>query len=109
MYMRVFKGEIDLNQANELTIKNASAEDAKWYRHLELLIGLYVPIAQRCLADVLEARGHMNALVSEYRRRYLTGQTVAPDLFSSLGRQIETLEKLEQKLKAAIVTEASRL
>jgi hypothetical protein len=99
MYLRVFTGELDINEANALTTKNTGTEDAKWYRRLALLVDLYVPAAQSAFSAVLEARDRMSTLVGSYRQRYLAGDTQAPDLRLSLGKELENLEELEESIE----------
>ena len=108
-YLRVFTGEIDINQANELTTKNMATSDTTWYRRLEMLVRIYVPTAEAGFAEVLEVRDRMNALVESYRQRYLRGETSAPDLVRSLGQDLRSLDQLEERLKNAISAEARKL
>jgi hypothetical protein len=74
-----------------------------------LLVDLYVPAAQSAFSAVLEAGDRVSTLVGSYRQRYLAGETRAPDLRLSLGKELENLDELEEILKTAIATEARRL
>ena len=109
IYLRVFKGDIDINEANELTIKNTDASDTTWYRRLDMLVRIYLPTAQPLFAELLEVRERMNGLVGSYRQRYLTGKISAPDLLRPLSKELEMLTELEERLKDAIAAEAKRL
>src|SRR6185437_9458437 len=55
-YLKVFSGDIDINQANDLTIKNSKDSDAAASRQCEMLLSIYIPTAQSAFSDLMNAR-----------------------------------------------------
>ena len=108
-YYGVFKGEISIDQANDMTIANDTRYDKTAYLRLELLVAMYVPRATQAFHDLLACREEMNALVREHRRRYLIGEVDCMDLVPRLNEPMTKLDEIDRRLKDYIVAEVGAL
>lgn len=108
-YFAVFKGEIDINGANQLTIQAAAAADQTAYRRLEMLLRLYVPIAGPSFQRLVGLREGLNSLVGQHRLRHLRGESSTADLIPALNAGIAEIDVHELAIKDRIVDMARRL
>jgi len=108
-YFAVFKGEIDIDGANDLTIKAAASADQTAYRRLEMLLRLYVPVAEPSFHQLVTLRGNLNSLVGAHRQRYLRGEGSTTDLIPALNVGIAEIDVHETAIKDRIVEMARQL
>lgn len=107
-YYAVFKGEVTIDQANDLTIKSDVADRSAFLR-LEMLTALYAPAAQTALDQLVEHRTRANAVISEHRRRYLRGEGATPDLIAPFTSVLDGIDAQAAEIKRILIREARKL
>ena len=105
----LFKGDISVDQDNDLMIANSSDRDATAYLRLELLVAMYAPSAGEDFADLLKCREAVGELRSDYKRGYVRGEAVRLDLIAPLNERTKQLDQIEKAMKQSIVRAVQRL
>ncbi|MBJ6750737.1 hypothetical protein [Geomonas anaerohicana] len=91
-YRQVMKGELNFNQALDLTI--SSAENAKFDpNRVTLLIHMYFPEVQLAFDDIMTIREKLNDIVSGYKKQYKGGNSDGRNWLKEFQPLLELLAK----------------
>jgi hypothetical protein len=107
-YISVFLEKIDINQANELRIKNLTGKDGEDFRKVEMLVGVYFARLDGQFQMLLDCRRQLNNIVFQYRNRLDAGETDGRDLQPYLQAELSKLSRTEESFKKALLAEARR-
>jgi len=108
-YFAVFRGQIDINTANDLTVAVGASTDQTAYRRVEMLLRLYVPSAEPSFERLVDLRTRLNSIIGYHRQRYLSGEELTIDLIPALNDGIKEIDTYEAAIKDSIVAIARRL
>jgi hypothetical protein len=90
-YFKVMRGEIDYNQALDLTIQFGKDIQLN-HNRIPMLINLYFPQLKPVHAGVLKVTEEMNAILAEHKQVYRQGGTRAPEFVAPLREAVLKLE-----------------
>jgi hypothetical protein len=101
-YVRVMEGELDYNQALDMTIKTMGQDRLPDFNRLPMLVDLYFPQIRGTLKQLLDTRDSMNKIraahKSEYKKGNLDGRMFVKPMVAALDRIEEVGEMLKSEI-----------
>jgi hypothetical protein len=99
LYKRVMKGDLTLNEATELTIKNFSETKGEHHR-VGMIVNMYFPELKNSFEEILNVRNDLSTIISSYQKQYETGNideeewlTLFQDRLNKYMEKVKIFEK----------------
>lgn len=101
-YLKVMEGELNYNQALDLTIESGS-RDMLDFDRLQMLIDIYFPHLQESLNKLLEVRDDLNKIMNAHKNEYKQGNLDGRKFIKSTLEALDQLDKTGDRLKKEII------
>ena len=107
-YIPVMTGQINYNQALDMTIASGKDEDRNLEK-LEMLVAIYWPELQSHVDALKAVRDAGASAVGEHKARYKAGHTEDRKSFDAMGQLIKRLDEVQSRFAEAVRSEAVKL
>ena len=106
-YLRVMEGDLDYNQALDMTIAQGK-EDLPDFERLQMLIDLYFPQLTEPLKELRDARDAANKIMAIHKMEYKQGNVDGRKFVDPMLAALKQIDETGEQLKAAISSRMER-
>jgi hypothetical protein len=107
-YFATMKGEIEYNQALDLTIERGSNEE-KHFERVEMLVTLYFPELLSGLSELVAIRDEAARVISQHREQYKRVGPHETPAVQAMGTLSARLTEHQEEFRSAMARVARRL
>jgi hypothetical protein len=107
-YLSVMKGELEYNQALEMTIERGRKESPDFDR-LQMLIELYFPSLSKSLNQLIENRDKANDILFAHKAEYKKGNRNNQEFLEQMLAALKQINQSSNTFKSSIILQEKKI